>query len=381
MTDAGGGRIRFAALLNALASALGASPDSKRKDGSSTGSGNSKSAPSPPVSPANPYQKGVDQIRSTATWLIAAFAAVATVMLAGSQLSSVGKLTMADDPLRLWTALIAAFVAVGATIYAIFGLTNVLAPVMASLGALRVEGASESPLAKLAADDSGLLAGRTDVPALLDDYETQRKNQFSAFSDQTKAHKELDEAINDDAKKFASIRSIAADKRRDRADAEVGVLRKTVVALTQLSAYLQVSSRFEKERTKVIWSGAAAAIAIIAFAWAANPPTLPAEGAKVLLQPRPVGAQLVLTPAGVTELSGVLGAECAMAAGQPRGVPMIVLGATTSAIEIVVPSGESCAQTSRLQLEPRLGHASPTSEARIAPIPTTTQSVPSPGPS
>jgi hypothetical protein len=337
--------------------------------------GDNKTSPAqpPPVSSANPYQTSIDQIRSTATWLIGAFAAVATVMLAGSQLSSVGKLTMADDPIRLCTALSAAVVVVGATIFAIYSLSNVLTPVVSSLKELREEAAgSRTGLASFVANDSGFLAGKPDVSTLLTDYQLRRVDQVNAHRDQVVAEVELDQAEDDTGRTAASAKLNRADRRRLRADTEVGILRRAVVSLTQLRGYLTVSKRFEEERTKVVWSGVAAALAIVAFAWAANPPQIPAaEPPIAVLQPRPVMARLVLTPAGVTELSGVLGAECASAAGAD-GVPTVVLGATASAVEIVIPAGGSCSQTARLQLEPRLGHAVAASQAPLAPVPTNT---------
>ncbi len=53
------------------------------------------------TTPTNPFQPASDRLRQTATWLAGTLAAVAAIMLAGSQLSSIGSISFAHDRWRL----------------------------------------------------------------------------------------------------------------------------------------------------------------------------------------------------------------------------------------------------------------------------------------
>ena len=56
------------------------------------------------TSPTDPYAEGVKTLRETAKWLTTAFAALGTAMLAGTQLSKIGQLGLADLRLLLRVA-------------------------------------------------------------------------------------------------------------------------------------------------------------------------------------------------------------------------------------------------------------------------------------
>ena len=71
-----------------------------------------------------------EQLRSTAKWLATALAAIAGVLLAGLQVTSLGK---ADKP---WLAVMGAGVALLATGWAIWRITRVLTPVTVLLSEL-----------------------------------------------------------------------------------------------------------------------------------------------------------------------------------------------------------------------------------------------------
>ncbi len=70
-----------------------------------------RETPAAPPSQENPFATGNQQVRTAATWFIGALAAVATVLLAGVQLTSVGQLTWEDNPGRLSAAGVAALAA------------------------------------------------------------------------------------------------------------------------------------------------------------------------------------------------------------------------------------------------------------------------------
>ena len=75
--------------------------------------------------------EGVKTLRETAKWLTTAFAALGTAMLAGTQLSKIGQLGLAD--LRLWVAVAAGTLALSAVGVVIWNVTRVLAPEWVSI--------------------------------------------------------------------------------------------------------------------------------------------------------------------------------------------------------------------------------------------------------
>jgi hypothetical protein len=83
------------------------------------------------TSPTDPYAEGVKTLRETAKWLTTAFAALGTAMLAGTQLSKIGQLGLAD--LRLWVAVAAGTLALSAVGVVIWNVTRVLAPEWVSI--------------------------------------------------------------------------------------------------------------------------------------------------------------------------------------------------------------------------------------------------------
>ncbi len=310
-------------------------------------------APAP--APSNPYLPATTALRDVAKWLIGALAAVAAVMLAGTQLSSLGALS-AQHPGRLVTAVVAAAVVVAAISGAIYLLTTVLPMDFSGMHGL-VEASREQPMRAVLAADSGYCGGRTSVSHLLDDYETARKAERLAY--RTRAALAREEAEHPDPTKDLSAQLTCATKREALATAEVNELKKNVTLLIQMKGYLAVQRRFERARTGVIWLALVAAVGIIAFAWAAKPAD--ATGPSPALNPSPVSARLVLTQAGVSELGAVIGPRCAAAAGTD-GVPVVVLDADAAGAELVVLGQGVCTTVTRVTVEKRLGRPVPTDE-------------------
>ncbi|HEY8787551.1 MAG TPA: hypothetical protein VIM10_00240 [Actinopolymorphaceae bacterium] len=310
----------------------------------------------PPGPPAtNPYQAGNDQIRKTATWLIGALAAVAAILLAGSQVSSIGKLPADHITGRLTVAGVAAVVAIGSVMFAIYRLSLILAPVTTPLKDLRKE--AETPSSKMVEimkSDTGLTAGYPDIHDLLAKYDTERAKRIDARKRHQAARDKLAAAVSDAEKAAAMKAEETADLAEQRADTDVAGLRRYVVGLTQLLGFLTVSRRFETERSRVVVAAVVGAVAIVTFAWAANPAT-PSADAAAALPAKPVSVTVFLTPAGVQELSSVLGASCAKEAAA-TGTPGIALSASTEAAEVVLTGGGSCTGPQRITLESRLAH-------------------------
>lgn len=304
----------------------------------------------PPAPPGNPYLPATTQLRDVAKWLIAAFAAVATVMLAGTQLSSLGKLST-DHPTRLAVAAVAAAVVVLATARSIYLLSTVLAFDVSGMQGL-LESAREQPMRGIVEADSGMRAGRSSVAHLLDDYRLARSAQRVAMV--LRAGLQREEAEHAEPPPELRARLDHARRLEKVADAEVQALRGSVQALIQLKGYLRVRARFDDVRGGVMALAVLAAAGIIAFAWAANPAE-PKAGASAALEPRPVSAVLVLTAAGQQDLAGLLGEECAGAA-RSKGVPVVALSADPAAgrAEVVVLPGDGCT-TTRVTIDSRTG--------------------------
>lgn len=308
----------------------------------------------PPAPPGNPYLPATTQLRDVAKWLIAAFAAVATVMLAGTQLSSLGKLST-DHPTRLAVAAVAASVVVLATARSIYLLSTVLPFDVSGMQGL-LESAREQPMRGIVEADSGMRAGRSSVAHLLADYRVARSAQRVAMV--LRAGLQREEAEHAEPPPELRARLDHARRLEKVADAEVQALRGPVQALIQLKGYLRVRAQFDDVRGGVMALAVLAAAGIIAFAWAANPPE-PKASASAVLQPRPVAALLVLTAAGEQDLAGIVGEECARTA-HDRGVPVVALSAdaATGRSEVVILTGAGCA-TNRLTVDSRTGRVLP----------------------
>ncbi len=318
---------------------------------------------SPQPAPAsNPFLPATTQLREVAKWLIGAFAAVAAVMLAGTQLSSLGALPT-EHPTRLLVAVAAAVVVVGATTGAIYQLSTVLPLDFSGVHGL-VRESREVPMREVLAADSGYRAGRENVQALLVDYETARDEERSAHRRRAALEVEVADAVKPSEE--LTGRLARATKREELAEAEVQSLKSHVTALIQMKGYLNVRRRFDSARTAVLWLAALAAAGIITFAWAANPEGgTPAAGA--VLDARPVEAKLVLTPAGLAELRSVLGEECAQRSAE-SGTRVVAMAADAGTADVVVLAEGPCGETIRLDIEGRLGRLVPLDAVVVPPV-------------
>lgn len=309
--------------------------------------------------PANPFQLANTQLRDVAKWLIGAFAAVGTVMLAGTQLSSLGALST-ERPGRLVTATLAAVVVVLATLRAIFLLTKVLTLQFSGLHDL-VRVSREREMAEVLRADSGYLAGRANVGQLLHDYEEARTEERRARARRQELEQEAvgHTTVPDDL----AARLATAKAQEELADRRTTYLQGFVLTLVRMTGYFQVRRTFEDVRRGVLLMAMLSAFGLIAFAWAANPPKEEASEAAPVVRPAPAQAVLVLTAAGRSELEAVLGEECAALAGS-SGVPVVALAADDDGSEVVVLGQEPCA-TSRLHVATDLGRLVPANSVTL----------------
>jgi hypothetical protein len=93
-----------------------------------------RSEPAPSADSVGPdrLERANDRIRSAAKWLIASSAAVGAALIAGSQLSSIGKLDVglptSVENTRLWVAASAAAVGLAGVVYAVWTAVQILLP-------------------------------------------------------------------------------------------------------------------------------------------------------------------------------------------------------------------------------------------------------------
>jgi hypothetical protein len=326
-----------------------------KKSGTASATGAAAPTESAASAPANPYQPAADRLRQTTTWLAATLAGVAAIMLAGSQLSSIGSISFAADRARLIAAIVSALIATAAVGYAIYVLTSIQMPSEGTLGQIRKAAAdSDSRLAKLAADDSGLRNGRDTLTEFLDEYEEVRKRQCDAERDVQSAIDGTEKAQTKKERADASVALAAAKARQQRADVRIAELRPHIVTLAQLASYLSLRDRFSAGRAKIFVAALLAAASLVCFAWAANPSQPKASAAETVPQ-SPSAGRLLLTPAGKSQLDAVLGHACATSAATAPGVAVLALASTGGSYDVVVVPGGSCPKPVRLTIPADLG--------------------------
>lgn len=213
-----------------------------------------------------------DKIRDAAKWLIASFAAVGAVLIAGSQLSSIGKLPVCFDFSlecnRLWIAVLGTIASLLGVVLAIWIGVRLLVPERLELGALSEEwnkermsfrGRRDSQLKAYFERDKDLLQGFDD----LDDLATQQR---AAYEEADRLADALRNPSDDEAGKRLHAEWEVADKHL------ADILRRGDVVVTTANHALYVNDfRFRSLRNLML-AGALAAVGIVAFAWAANPP-------------------------------------------------------------------------------------------------------------
>lgn len=275
-----------------------------------------------PAVDENPFKTRTDQTITTFTWVIGALAAVASLVIAGTQLSSIGRLDWEQDRARLLTAAASAAVALALVVAAV-----------ALAAWVRLPGKMVDPvkLKQLAAKDPP--SGKTDVEFLErvagDEYYNQGQNGLAALLEACDA---ADLAYKTAKAQVGTPNLAAAEK-------EVTKYRRGLTHATWLYAYM----RFQ-QRTKVATLGTFVLAglvsgALVTLAWAANPPVDP-DAAGAATAPRPVAAVLRLADADAI-WDQALGAACAAAARSTEGIAVIALATDEDGTVsgVTVPTG------------------------------------------
>lgn len=329
-----------------------------------------------PGPPAAVQAEALQQMSTAVTWLIGALAAVAAAMLAGSQLSSIGKLSWSQDRDRLVIAVLSISVAIGLILLAIGLLYRAQAPTNTDFTRLRQLAGPPKPkrkrldeeLLRQVTDDSTLHRGRGDLTTLMRAFDEVRE-QFHGLKDrcyETELEAVRATAPTERAAKQAQLARL--EQEREVVGDRMTDYRIALVRVAQLDKYLRTRARNRRTAWSVMALSVLAAFAFVSFAWAANPPAKPADAVAQSIVP----AHLVLTAKGQAALEPRVGRVCASAASTAGGIPVLAVSSTDAAVEVIfVPTG-SCSRAHRLVISRDDGEVT----ADTAVLPSATPSTP-----
>jgi hypothetical protein len=258
----------------------------------------------------------VDYLRGNVKWTLVAFGAIGTTLLAGSQLSNLGKFEW-NEP-RLWIALLFAALALGAAAYAVRCALAVAYTGYTELYSL------ETADIKYVERNSALLQGFESIQALRRAYEKCIRDRHRDLT----ADEKDPAALENNEIWFAYLDGLVDDVlsyiRHDR-----------------------VRRQVERSRTELTWASMIAAVSLVGFAWAANPKV---EQRVVVLKAVAAEARLKLTEAGKKVLEPVLGAQC-IASGM---IDIIALDAAAAKHDVISLKTKDC-PVARLTIDDALG--------------------------
>lgn len=268
----------------------------------------------------DPILAGIDRLRDTSKWLIGAYAGVGAILVAGLQLTSLGKV---EDDTRLWLAIAGAAAALLAVTLGIGAIARVLAPVSVvdndDLGA-------NSEMQTLTASDPLWLKGMApDLQTLRTEY-TQA---LTTYQNARAVARDTPSTEADEAKANARAAMLALFDPLDR-------LRKQVL-------FNKVQNRFKDAKRLLLLSSLVVAAGVIAFAWAANPSDDDQAEAKTessgpeLAQPSPVTLWIDPDRKSLKPLRTALGDTCAL-----DQVKALAVGGSPGHPEVITLPQDNC---------------------------------------
>jgi hypothetical protein len=257
---------------------------------------------------ADKYEKrltdAVDHLRGNVKWTVIAFGAIGTTLLAGSQLSNLGKF-QTDEP-RLWIALAFAVLALGAATYAI-------------RSALAVAYTGYTELYNLETADI--------------QYVERNKALLQGFASIQDLRREYEKCIQDRHRELT-----AAEKNPEALESNeiwFAYLDGLVDDILSYIRHDRIRRQVERSRSELTGASIVAAISLVGFAWAANPKI---EQRIVVLKAGASEASLKLTDAGKKTLEPLLGAAC-IASGT---ISVIALDAASPKPEAISVKSKDC---------------------------------------
>jgi hypothetical protein len=235
-------------------------------------------------------QSAIDRYRDLAKYLITIFAGVGALLVAGTQLASIGKLSFKDEPSRVIAVIAGLVLAVGAVAAAVGLALKVLRPVEMTFDQVISDAALR---AKIEAR-TWLLSGANSLDEVRDNLTASTLTG------------------SDRATWFGVADDVVAH-----------------------GAYLQTRATFEGTWWPLLGAGVLGALGIIAFTWGANPPD---STRSPVVEPAPVSVRVSLTAAGRDALADALGGkECASSP-----LEALVIGGTEAAPKVVTLPKAPC---------------------------------------
>jgi hypothetical protein len=218
---------------------------------------------------ADPHEQANTRIRDAAKWLIASSAAVGATLIAGSQLSSIGKLPLgwpdSVEHARLWIAVTGATIALSGVVYACWSAVQILIPTQVPIGDLAQAWAHRrGPLVAVVAffrTHPKYLQG-FDTPAAVVARREDLVGRLAAVPDAGPA--------------------FTPDQRTERITtlkAAIASMDQRIDAIEKMAGHEALKALFRATLKRLLASTALAAAGIVTFAWAANPPTQPPPSA------------------------------------------------------------------------------------------------------
>jgi pentapeptide repeat protein len=194
----------------------------------------------PPLTAAN------QRIRDTAKWLIASAAGVGAALIAGSQLSNIGRLDAGT--VRFWVAAAGILLGLTGVVLAIGAAMRVLLPAQVLISDLSRNWEHPTPelrpVVAFFRRDTKFLQGTASPAELI-----KRRDSLLAKLRETNP----------------------ADDLRPRIEA----LDKRITAVEDMANHEALKATFERALRRLMVATVIAGAGIVAFAWAANPPTSP----------------------------------------------------------------------------------------------------------
>jgi len=253
---------------------------------------------------AETYSKAIDHLRNTSKWILSVFATVAGVLVAGLQLSNLGKiethyLTIAAG--AFFVALMAVLVIIGMTIK-VLGTGTVTEKILRDF----------VPKSKdINLNDPLLLGGYKKVDEFLDAYKK----------------------VNDE---YVTAQKSRNQKTVEQLQNQITRLDYSKTYLLYVAKYAMVLKAFKDAIRGLFVCAVIASIAIGIFAWATSqgqkPPT------QTIFQSPPSSVSLTLTAAGRKLMKDSLGEQCV----DQAQIPVIMLSLQDGRIDVVTTPSAKC---------------------------------------
>jgi hypothetical protein len=212
-------------------------------------------------------EAAADKLRDAAKWLVGAFAAVGAALIAGSQLSSIGKLTVCPhftvQCTRIWWAIGGAVLGLASVVWAIWIAVDLLIPDALPPSRLHDEWkrGRQSPLRRFFDDNPTYFQGFSSFEEIT----TKEREAYGRFD---VLSRRVDRAPP--AQRERLIREMEAVRK------ELDGLLSRGEAAVSLGNQVAYTAKFRSTALhRMLGAAALAALGIGIFAWAANPPTPP----------------------------------------------------------------------------------------------------------